>query len=526
MTTAIADCMQNIQIPFEQTNQFSSIFLDYIQGKDALKPFYGHFPKLENFALQIEQRKSFPQQHREVLADVLLTQYEGLANKSVATIQKLRDSHTFTVTTGHQLNIFSGPLYFIYKIVSTINLAKELQTQYPDYQFIPIYWMATEDHDFEEISHFRLFGKKYQWATEQNGAVGQMSTAGLEAIMEEIKEMPAFFQSAYATGKNLATATREYVHYLFGDEGLLIVDADDANLKKLFTPVIEADLFSENISEKAIATSQALADADYKTQIYIRGVNLFYLEKGIRTRIEKQGEWFVGVDADLKFSEAEMREMIANSPEKFSPNVVLRPLYQEVILPNLAYLGGPSEVAYWLQLKGIFELFNTPFPILMPRNFALIINKASAKRIDKLNLQVTDLFKDEVTLRKQFVVENAESEVELKAELEQLHKLYNQIVAKAEQVDKSLVGFARSEEQKATKGIENIEKRLKKSEERNQSNAVNQLLKLKETLFPDSTPQERKDNFLNFYLNDPELIQKLLATLKPLDFQMNIVYLD
>src|SRR5680860_5529 len=158
----------------ECTGQFSSIFLDYIRQKENLQPFYHLFPTLENFQKLVE-RRTFEEQRRTTLVQSLITQYEGfdLTDQSRHNIKTLAHANAFTVTTGHQLNLFTGPLYFIYKIVSTINLADKLNRTYPAYHFVPVYWMASEDHDFAEINHFNLDGELFSWETEQKGAVGE-----------------------------------------------------------------------------------------------------------------------------------------------------------------------------------------------------------------------------------------------------------------------------------------------------------------------------------------------------------------
>jgi bacillithiol synthase len=229
------------------------------------------------------------------------------------------------------------------------------------------------------------------------------------------------------------------------------------------------------------------------------------------------------LNTNLSFSEGEIIEMIENSPEKFSPNVVLRPVYQEVILPNLAYIGGPSEVPYWLQLKGIFDKNNIPFPILMPRNFALVVNRPSGKKMEKLGLSVNDLFLDEVTLRKTFVEKNSSNSLSLSSENESFAKIFEAILQKAILVDKTLEGAVNGEKQKLTNSIENLEKRLKKAEERNQETEVSQLLALKQKLFPNGGLQERSENFLNFYLNNPEFLTQMLDIFDPLDFSFYVV---
>lgn len=511
------------KISLEDTNQFSALFIDYITQKEDLKPHYSLFPNIASFEKQL-QNKQLSSVHRKNLVSVLKNQYRDLSNAPGNQIESLADEKTFTITTGHQLNIFSGPLYFIYKIVTVINLAKELKETYPNYNFVPVYWMATEDHDFEEICYFNLFGKKHIWETDQTGAVGRMNLEGIDKIWDEISEMPEFFKKAYTENRTLAEATREYVNHLFGKEGLVVVDADSDVLKKEFTHIIKDDLTNHKANDLVEVQNKKLEDLGYKTQIFPRKINFFLLEEGMRERIERQDDGsYVVLNTDLKFTEEELLNKLENSPECFSPNVVMRPVYQEVILPNLAYIGGPSEVVYWLQLKPVFDHYGVPFPILMPRNFALVINKGNTKKIQKLDVGVDVFFQDEHKLKTWFVEKNAESSFELSHEILAFKKVYNEISAKAEVIDPSLVGFIGAETQKGLKSFQNIEKRLRKAEEKKHETAVNQLLGVKGRLFPNGSPQERVDNLLAFYLNDEAFIQKLLEVFKPLEFTMNII---
>lgn len=515
---------ENTLVEFEKTHLFSSTFLDYLGQKPELDSFYHRFPTLNHFGAQMEDKSaSFSQESREILVKSLLEQYHSIKDAPTAQIDSLKDGKTFTVTTGHQLNIFSGPLYFIYKIVSTINLARKLQEAYPDCHFVPVYWMATEDHDFDEISHFNLFGKKYQWEKEAKGAVGHLSTQGLDAIMEEVGEMPAFFQEAYQAGNTLAQATRQYVHHLFGSYGLVVVDADHISLKRALQPAMRADLFEQAHKGAVEQADRKLEELGYKAQVFVREINFFYLDKEVRERVEWNGEQFEVLNTDLRFSKEEMEELIENHPQKLSPNVILRPLYQELILPNLAYLGGPSEVVYWLQLKGVFDLHKVTFPMLMPRNFALVVHGGNAKKFHKVGLSPKELFLEEHELRKHFVEQETNGEVHLNEELEKLAAVFAMIESKAEEVDPSLKGFVGAEHKKALKSFQNIEKRLQKAEEKKQDTRIRQMQQLKERLFPNNTPQERVDNFLNIYLNDPEFIDRLLLAFDPLDYRMNVL---
>lgn len=262
----------------------------------------------------------------------------------------------------------------------------------------------------------------------------------------------------------------------------------------------------------------------YKPQIHPREINLFYKEDGLRERIEFRDGRYTVLETPLQFSPDEMMELTKEHPEKISPNVALRPLYQETILPNLAYLGGPSELAYWLQLKGMFEHYGVAFPLLLPRNLALVINEGLKKRMDKLGITAEELYLDDAVLRKTFVERNSENSLTLKNEETAVAETFAAIVQKAREVDPTLEGAIEAEKTKILKSISNLEARIKKAEERKFETSINQLMGLKEKLFPGGNQQERKDSFLNFYLNDSAFIDKIFEVFDPLDLRFNVVF--
>ncbi|WP_234736306.1 bacillithiol biosynthesis cysteine-adding enzyme BshC [Tellurirhabdus bombi] len=523
-------------LPLAATGQFSNLFLDYLAQKDTIKPFYDRFPTLEAFGEQIQNRP-FDEAKRQTLVKVLERQYQKLESHPDLSI--LAEPNTYTVTTGHQLNIFTGPLYVVYKLITTINLAKKLSETYPDYKFVPVYWMATEDHDFAEINHFNLFGKTYRWDEKQSGAVGRINPKSLETILQQLPEQAGVFKKAYLNNDSLADAVRSYVNELFGKDGLICLDADDAELKREFLPVMREELLNQTTSDLTKKTTHQLKALGYTTQIAPRDINLFYLDDNLRERIvtgkEKQeaskkkrqkaavtDNYYV-LQTDLQFTQAELLDLLEQHPERFSPNVVLRPVYQEYILPNLAYVGGPSEVPYWLQLKGVFDHFELPFPLLMPRNFALYVNATNAQRIDKLGVTHEELFLDEIRLRRTYVARITQNSLQLAEEKAGVESHFDQILAKALQVDKSLEGAVQAERSRLINAIDDLEKRLRKAEDRNYETVVNQLVTLKSKLFPQGGAQDRSENILTYWMNDSEFINKLKATFDPLDYRMAIL---
>ena len=515
------------QIDFEETKLFSSIFLDYLNDIPKLKDFYNLRPKKESFSKAIENR-AFDDGKRSSLVKVLKKQYasckhsEAVANN----IESLKGSKTFTITTGHQLNIFMGPLFFIYKIAAVINMAKELNKLYPDHHFVPVYWMASEDHDFEEINNFSLFGKEYVWESSQKGPVGRFETKSMNNLLSEIPDLPDFCLDSYDNHENLSDATRHLANHLFGSHGLVILDADDARLKKYLYPIARKDIFENSPFSCADETTKKLEKLKYKSQIYPRPINFFYMENGFRERIEKSGESYQILNTSKKFTQSELEILIENEPEKFSPNVVLRPIYQEIILPNLAYVGGPAEVAYWLQLKGVFDYFKIPFPIIFPRLFALIISKVISKKIKRLDLETMDVFDDFHSLKEKIIHSSADDSTNLEKELVTVEQTFKMIKNKSVLIDKSLEGFVASEFKKVEKGINNIQKRLKKAVEQKEEIKLNQLKNILDKLFPNGNPQEREDNFLNFYINNPDFIDDLIDQLDPFELKYNVLAED
>ena len=516
--------MRSEKISFDATGHFSKLFVDYLQDDIKLRPFYSQFPAIENFKSIIENRH-FDKSKRSILVNELLDQYKDPATNEMvlANIRSLEDENTFTVTTGHQLNIFTGPLYFIYKIITVINTCKILAEQYPGYTFVPVYWMASEDHDFEEISTFTLFGKKYQWETDQTGPVGRMDPETLASVLEQMPEKVEVFDKAYRGNTSLADAVRQYILELFGNFGVVCIDADRPRLKNQLRTIIKDDLLNHHANDLVESDSSNLASSGYNSQVFPRAINFFFMEDNIRDRIVKEHGKYRVINSDIAYSESEILALVDDEPQKFSPNVILRPLYQEVILPNIAYVGGPAEVSYWLQLKGVFDYYKVPFPMIMPRNFALVINKGTQKKMEKINLAASELFDDIQSLKAGYLKEQADYSFTLETESRILVEIFESIANKAKAVDPTLEGFVGSEKAKSMKSVEIIEKRLRRSEEQKQETGIKQLESIIEKLFPGGQLQERTDNFLNFYLNDPDFIIKLTKVFDPFDFRFNVI---
>ncbi|MEZ4799673.1 MAG: bacillithiol biosynthesis cysteine-adding enzyme BshC [Flavobacteriales bacterium] len=519
------------KFPIKNTLGLSSIVEQFLQNHEDVHRLTHGAPTPDQILLLAAQ-KQFDHSKREVLVQALSRQYE---KDGIAANQKLLDMlalpNSFTITTGHQLCLATGPLYFIYKIASAIALARKLNDEANGNNFIPVYWMASEDHDFEEINHFHLFNKKLIWNTDQRGAVGEMSLSGLDQVLEELhslfrdsekaKRWMDKLSNAYRSN-NLAAATRCLVHEIFGQEELLIVDGNDVELKKLFYPVLLSEI-SERKSEAIVTeTSQYLESKGLKAQVTPREVNLFFLEKGSRERIKFDGQFTIG---NKSYSEIELVKLLNDHPEKYSPNVILRPVYQEFILPNIAYIGGPGELAYWHQLKGVFELYQTNFPALVLRDSALILSPGTIKKMNKLGLVITDLFKSQKEIIDAWM--EADGLVDLTCQKADLIKLFDDVTAKAASVDATLHGFVQAEGKRQLNALENIEKKMTKAFKTREEQKINQLEKIWSEVYPDHQPQERFTNLSQYIDELPEdFIEKLIANFNPLQAELKVISLN
>lgn len=522
-------------ISYQESGYFTPIINDYLNQTAHLQPFFNRFPTVGNFGPQIEEKQeNFNPDHRKTLVATLERQYSNVivGDKTKANIAALQRPNTFTVTTGHQLNLFTGPLYFLYKIISAINLSNELKTAYPDCDFVPIYWMATEDHDFEEINYFNFNGKKFRWNRESSGPVGRLSTKGLEEVFEVFAPEAGFgdnadairqlFNSAYIGHETLSDATRYLANELFGSHGLVILDADEPALKREFIPYAKEELLRQTAYQKVSETIEQLKG--YDIQVNPREINLFHIGDGLRERIIfKDGIYRIN-NTSIRYTETEILAELEKHPENFSPNVILRPLYQEVILPNLCYIGGGGELAYWLELKSFFEAANVTFPILLLRNSALIATQKQADKADRLGLSWQDLFMTPADLANkkiktlsEFPIDLAHYKVALQLQFAELHRI-------ADQTDKSFSGAVNAQQAKQIKGLDNLEKRLLKAQKRKHAEELERISILHEALFPNRSLQERQVNFAEFYVqNGPALLSRLFAELKPLKNNFDVV---
>jgi bacillithiol biosynthesis cysteine-adding enzyme BshC len=518
-------------ISYRSTGLFSALINDYIETKGTAQSFVNYAATKEGYKKAIEQRASFPT-NRKVLVEVLQNQYTQLAkdindanvlnnnnnnalNNSLNNkeafklvndnVSLLLKENTFTVTTAHQPNIFTGPLYFFYKILHTIQLAAELKKQFPQHNFVPVYYMGSEDADLQEVGSYNLAGEAYQWNTKQKGAIGRMKVddelikllqnlEGYWLVQPAGKEALEVLKQAYQKGKTISEATLALVHAFFGKYGLVVLQPDDTKLKSLFIEVMEKELRT-GFSQKAIQPTKEKLASTYHVQSGGRDLNLFYLKENTRARIEKQGASYIVVDTEMRFTEEEIVKELHAHPDRFSPNVILRGVYQETILPGITFIGGGGELAYWMELKNVFNEVKVHYPILQLRNSFMFMNEKQTAHWNSLGFSLDDLFKPLLELELDYVKNQTKENLALTNHIASLNDLYASIQQDVIKIDTSLGDHTKNLSVQAQKKLALLEKKMIRAEKRKQQTSIDRIQAIKGSLFPKNSLQERVENF-------------------------------
>lgn len=499
-------------LPFSQVPQLSKSDVAYATGDTRLTPFYSYAPDLASFEqiLLEKERVEFP---RADLVKTLTEQYQSLPKheKVSRNIEALGKDNTFTIVTAHQPSLFLGPLYFVYKTLTAINLAEVVEARTGgNRRIVPVFVLGSEDHDIEEVNKVNLFGKKIVWQPGEPGPVGSMGTASLAPALDELRSILGESDAArilfervekcYRGAQTFAAATQALLNEFFGHLGLVVLNMNDATLKRHFIPIMRDELTAQSAYRIVNETIGQLTELGFKAQAAPREINLFYMMPGLRERIVLENGVYKVLNTELVFSAQEIMAELEAHPERFSPNVVLRPLFQETILPNLAYVGGGGELAYWLERKSLFRHFGVQFPMLVRRHSVLWLDRDAGKKLAKFGFTPAEFFGDTDQLIRNYVEKNAAGEVSLELEINALKKVFEQVAVKAMTIDPSLEKSVLAESVKAVAGLEQWQGRLVRSEKQKHETTLNQLRALKEKLYPANGLQERYDNFLPYVL--------------------------
>jgi bacillithiol biosynthesis cysteine-adding enzyme BshC len=525
-------------IDFAQTNFFSSLVLDYNEQKERLKPFYRFSNDNLGIHDAINQVKQFTY-NRKILVNTLIKQYQSIDYKENIQFNLMLNSSTFAIVTAHQPIIFGGPLYFIIKIANAIRLAQDLKKQFPAFDFVPFYWMGSEDHDMEEIGQMQLFGKKIIWENDSKGPSGRKSMDSIQPLLQALNsilgnspnadKLKTIFEQAYSSEKDLKSATRQFVHSIFGNYGLICIDGDDVDLKALFVPIIKKEIFERKSFDLVEASSTKLVNLGYKKQSTPRQINFFYLGDTLRERIiwDEMTKTYKVNNTEITFSEDEMRAEIENNPQCFSPNVIMRPLYQQTILPAIAFIGGGGEISYWLQLKAVFDAYNTFYPVLLLRNSVQPILQSQFKKWQKLGLDLSHIFFNTKAIQTQFLTLNAIKEVDIDPALESLNIAFQELNDIAKKVDVNLLDTIGAEQKKTENVFKQIKQKLTKAQNQQFENQYNQIDNIKKSWFPNENLWEREESFASLYLKfGDKILNEFIDNMNPLDLKFYLILED
>lgn len=524
-------------IDFEEVKQFSEFDQFYAKSANQCTELYDYPADLDGIKNAIEQRKKYSIDRNTLVASIKNNYDELKIKVSDSLINQLVEQNTFTITCAHQPNIFTGPVFFIYKLISTIKLAHQCNDNFPAYNFIPVLYLGSEDHDLQELNHIFLFGKKLTWETNQSGAVGRMKCTEMEQLKSDLfeklgnsenaTELKKIIDLAYLPDHTISQAITIFLHLLLKDFKFLVLNADRPELKALFKKQIVKDITEQRNQELVIEGQKMMFAHHLQSQAHPREINFFYLQNESRDRIIGSNDDFSVVNQDKTWNNQSLREEIEIHPENFSPNVILRPLYQETILPSVAFVGGGGELAYWSDRKLLFNTNEVFFPVLIRRDSFLIIDSNTENKLSKLHLSLEDLLLDDHKIQLQIIQKNSEGTLDLSNEKFQMGEIVNLIIDKAIALDSTLKGYIGSEGNQIEKIILNIESRVLKTQKKRNETLIDQALNLKHKLFPDGELQERKENFMSWYIKyGTRFIYQIYNASNPMNIKMKIIKLD
>lgn len=518
------------KISLDQTGLLSPLIKDYLFEPDKIKQLFS-FEAREEFVPNFIEQKKAQNVNRTELTKVLLQQFEKrkFSPATLSNIEALHNENTFSITCAHQPTLLFHPAFFFHKIASIISLANQFNEQFSHFHFVPVFWLGSEDHDFEELGNAVLSSKKIEWQTSQKGAVGRF------LIDENFKQILAHFKLAYPSlnihglcdealkhTSNFGEFTAFVVQAFFSEYGLVVLNQDDALLKKLFAPVIEDEVLHSR-AEKVLQPTIEFLESNYKTQATVRPINFFYLGKNFRERIVRIDESnFEVLNQHIAFNQNDIQKEMKQNPQNFSPNVLFRPLFQETVLPNVAFVGGGAECSYWLQQKALFDYYQVAFPMVIHRTPVVVVPQNISRKAEKLQLKTAQIFKREDVFIKNFLAENFSDEISLAHASKNIEFIFEEIEQKIAAVDTTLTASVKAEKQKTLAAVAQLEGKALKALKRKSETVVEQLKSIYQCYFVDGKLQERKVSFFDLP-GEKNLLEAIIASSKPLEKEVLIL---
>jgi len=530
-----------------------NLFLDYIYEFENVREYYKHnfrnkdaYPSV--FKSITESRKDKQLNISGIIKNQYLT-LQNISNKTLRNIDLIDKEKTIAVVTGQQLGILGGPLYTVYKIITAIRLANQLTERYDDFKFVPVFWLEGDDHDFNEVRSINLFNNENQvlnfgYKDEINDDDAKQSIGKInfdEALNEFFsnyegslresdfkKELVSKIKECYQVGKSFKQSFKELLFWLFDEYGLVIFDPQDPHIKSLLKPIFKKEVNDFALhTQKLIQTSAKLEEL-YHAQVKVKPVNLFYHTDDGRYSVEPVDEVFKLRRKRKQFTKDEILTEIENFPERFSPNVLLRPICQDYLFPTGFYIGGPSEIAYFAQVTPLYDFYKIAPPIIFPRSSATILEKNVSSGLDKYDLSMNDIFLGLDELKEKVIAGLSENNIEttfVEASKE-IELTFDKIKENLFAIDKTLVDSSGRYKDRIMSSILELKTKAIKAQETKHETTIRQLTRLSNLLYPLGNLQEREINFTYFYNKyGKDFIRKIYDDLSVSEFEHQIISL-
>jgi bacillithiol biosynthesis cysteine-adding enzyme BshC len=511
-------------IQYQELPGFRSIFIDYIQNTDkARKYFEQNFLDEHNYEQKFQEISNSNKIHRAILPEIINEQYESLKKSKliISNLELLKNPKTMAVVTGQQLGLYGGPLYTIYKIITAIKLSRRLKEKYDKYNFVPIFWLEGDDHDFDEVASISFFNKVNELTTityddglgeEINrGSVGRIKFNDkfadvIKKLSEELKESDfkesifTELENIYNSSKGFLSSFREFINNLFGDYGLIILDPQDRKIKKLLRPIFKKELEDYRFHADSSIQRSAQIDDDYHAQVKVKPVNLFITENKGRYLLEPTETGFKPKNKKSRYTLDEMLSRVETNPEDFSASVLLRPICQDYILPTAFYVGGPAEIAYFGQIVPNYEFFNVPKPFIYPRASATILEKNIVNLLEKFELSVKDVFQDNENIKNEIISNIADIDINsvFDESVNEINIVIDNLKEKLFAIDPTLVDNANKSLDKIIHTLNIMRSKADSAMQRKHDTVLRQVDRIFLNLYPNGNYQERELNYISF----------------------------
>lgn len=503
---------------------FQNLFLDYINEYENVEKFYPkNFRESEDFFKTFSELENYDRPHQKEISKIIRNQYSNcnMSKQTESNINSLASKKTFAVVTGQQVSLFGGPMYTIFKTISTIKLANLFNEKYSDYNFVPIFWMEADDHDFDEVASTNIIDKNnnykilaYNDGLEEEvnrGAAGNVIfNANINLTLTDLEEslrdnefkndILSIMKNCYQEGTTFKESFKKLMFQLFDESGLIIFDPQDSSVKNLLLPIFEKELNNFEVHTTTNILKSAELEEVYHAQIKVKPINLFYTDETGRHLIEPIDDEFRFKGKRKRLNKEELMNLLYFDPAAFSPNVMIRPICQDFLLPTVVYVGGPSEISYFAQVIPNYDFFKVVSPILFPRASATIIETRQLATINKYKLSLSDFTFDESMLIEKVIKQISEfnfdelfqnAELDIRNSLKVLKEnLLTVDESLSQPIEKSIIRIEQT--------LETLKDKSKSAEERKHQTVINQLQKVRNVIFPNNTLQEREINFIYF----------------------------